>query len=279
MKFILFFTSFAIIFLTGCGNQKSSKYIPFSEISTADSLALVDQLFDSLHAEIYQDERYRVFDDMSGIIYCGAYREFYIQINSNGKRIIGDTVTKSITPHIYAYFNTNYLKNDMSNNSVLYSRISKKEIINQIKNAKEAAIEVENTHDAIQDLIDFKWNQVIEWESKYKTIRTLNINLLKEPEYSACINLDYHTKAIKEGDYFNEILLAFYRLRNERSIEHFNKSYLEVFYETLLFKRNYRCLALKTIQPISVKDLPYCKEHGFWMTNIPAPPPPMPENY
>lgn len=279
MKFTLVITSILTLLFVSCNNSKSNKYIPFSEISTEDSLALVDQLFDSLHAEIYQNERYRVFGIMPEIIYCGAYREFYLRINSNGKRIIGDTVTKSFSPHIYAYFNTNYLKNDMSNNSVLYSRISKKEIVSQIKNAKEAAIEVENTPDAMQDIIDFKWNQVIEWESKYKTIRTLNINLLKEPEYSACINLDYPKKTIKKDDYFNEILLAFYKLRNERSLEHFNKSYLEVFYETLLFKRNYRSFALKTIQPINVKDIPYCKEHDFWMTNIPAPPPPMQENY
>ena len=63
MKIVLFSINIVALFLIGCKTPKSSKHIPFSELSTEDSLAVVNQLFDSLYAEIYQDKRYSVFED------------------------------------------------------------------------------------------------------------------------------------------------------------------------------------------------------------------------
>lgn len=261
------------LLIIGCSNNRPSKYIPFNELSFEDSLAIVNQLFDSLYSEIYQDERYKVVEE-SEMIYCGAHREFRIRINTDSKIMVNGKIADNITPYIYIYYNTNYEKNDMSNNYVLYSKIDKKEIINQYISSKNAAIEVENTIGAFQEIIDFKWNQVLEWKKVYKAIRTINSDTLKQPEYSAITNIDYPKTSFNKEDVFNEMLLAFYQLRNERSLNYFKKPYIEVFYETILFKKFYRNDALKVMQPINIMDIPYCKENNFWFTNEITPPPP-----
>lgn len=270
LQYIYFFSCFTVL-LSSCNSMEDS-IISYTEINEKDSLRLTKVLFDSMKTEIYANPLYKIKkEDIEDIPICGLQRHeciFNIRINKNGDYMIRSELNGIITSRVYEFYMTNESKNDPGNNFPMYSRISLKEIEDQTRAAKQAALEVENTPGALQDIIDFKWRQVEEWETKKRVLIILGTKELAEVQHGTQIKLDYQSNTKNKNEILDSVLLAFYQMREFSSQRYFKRSYLSLFYEyseTGNKEVGEKLKAINFIHSILLIDKPYCKENGVYL--------------
>ena len=118
---------------------------------------------------------------------------FAVRANSQNQLMVRTELMSNpddISERVIDFYRTNELKNDVTNNFPMYSRISLSEIESQLAGAEAAAEEVENSPGALQDIIDFKWRQYDEWNNKKKAISLYGRAELPEIHFQAHIRVE-----------------------------------------------------------------------------------------
>ena len=99
---------------------------------------------------------------------------FPIRANSQNQLMIRTELMQNpddISDRVIDFYRTNEQSNDVTNNFPMYSRISMGEIDAALEAAIEDAEATEEIPNAMQDIIDFKWRIVDEWEKKKQALQ------------------------------------------------------------------------------------------------------------
>lgn len=155
---------------------------------------------------------------------------FPIRANSNNELMVRTELMQNpddISERVIEFYTKNEKKNDPTNDFPMYSRISMQEIESQLKAAEAAAEEVENTPGAMQDIIDFKWRQVEEWENKKKALKLYGKPELPEIHFQAHIRIEVQqaTEYALFAKIQSELEEAIYELRDRAAQDVFGESY------------------------------------------------------
>ncbi len=132
-----------------------------------------------------------------------------------------------ISERVIEWYTTNEKVNDPTNNFPMYSRITMKEIDDQIAVALQEAETVENTPDADPSIVDYKYKVVDEWEGKKRALQLYGKKQLPEIHGQAHVRVE-----VQKGTEYklfakiqSEIEEALYELRDKAAIDIFNESY------------------------------------------------------
>lgn len=156
-----------------------------------------------------------------------------IQANSQNQLMVrGRLMTNpdEISEKIVEFYRTNEKSNDVTNNFPMYSRVSLTDIEGLLNEAILAAEEVENTPGASEDIIDFKYRQVAEWEKKKKALEMYGQAKLPEISVQAHIRIDVQ-KGTEYGLFTkiqSEVEEAIFELRDDASKMIFKESYKKI---------------------------------------------------
>lgn len=156
-----------------------------------------------------------------------------IQANAQNQLMIrGELMTNpdDISERVLDFYRENEAQNDPINNFPMYSRISRAEIQAALNLAIDEAEAVEKTPDASQDIIDFKYRQVAEWEKKQSAIDLLGKNVL--PEIASQAHIRIEVQKATEYNLFatiqSEVEEAIFELRNDAALTVFKESYKQI---------------------------------------------------
>ena len=153
-----------------------------------------------------------------------------IQANSKNQLMIRGmlmTDPELISDEIVKFFRTNEKVNDPTNSYPMYSRISMSEIDALLNQAIKEAEEVENTPNAMEEIVEFKYRQVDEWEKKKNALKLYGKQKLPEISVQAHIRIDVQ-KGTEYGLFAkiqSEVEEAFFELRDAAARDIFNESY------------------------------------------------------
>lgn len=156
-----------------------------------------------------------------------------IQANSKNQLMIRGKFVRdpeTISDEIVDFFRTNEKYNDPTNAFPMYSRISMGEIDALLNQAIKEAEETENTPNAMEEIIDFKYRQVGEWEKKKNALKMYGKDKLPEISVQAHIRIDVQ-KGTEYGLFAkiqSEVEEAFFELRDEASRDIFKESYEKI---------------------------------------------------
>lgn len=131
-----------------------------------------------------------------------------------------------ISDKIVEYYRKNEKKNDVNNNFPMYSRVSMKEIEDNIRRI-EIEAEAFEAQDADQSMIDFKFSQLAEWEKKKNALKLYGANELPEIHFQANIRIEVQTQTQYSlfAKIQSEIEQAIYELRDDEAKRIFGESY------------------------------------------------------
>jgi biopolymer transport protein ExbD len=131
-----------------------------------------------------------------------------------------------ISEKIVEYYRKNEKSNDLANNFPMYSRITLREIEDNIKRIELEAENLEQ-QDADAALIDFKFNQLFEWEKKKNALKLYGSSELPEIHFQANIRVEVQTQTQYSlfAKIQTEIEQAIYELRDDESKRIFGESY------------------------------------------------------
>lgn len=155
---------------------------------------------------------------------------FAIRANSNNDLMVRAELMQNpddISERVIEFYTTNEKKNDPTNNFPMYSRISMSEIESQLRAAEAAAEEVENTPNAMQEIIDFKYRQVDEWNNKKKALKLYGKAELPEIHFQAHIRIEVQqaTEYKLFAKIQSELEEAIFVLRDKVAQDVFGESY------------------------------------------------------
>ena len=153
-----------------------------------------------------------------------------IQANSKNQLMVRGELMENpdeISDRVVEFYSTNEIKNDVTNNFPMYSRINKTQIEENIRSAEAQAEEVENTPDASPDIIDFKWKQVDEWENKKAALLLYGKSELPEIHFQAHVRIEVQKETAYElfAKIHSECREAIYELRDKAAKDIFGESY------------------------------------------------------
>ncbi len=156
-----------------------------------------------------------------------------IQANSKNQLMIRGMFMQDpelISDEIVKFYRTNEKYNDPTNSYPMYSRISMPEIDALLNQAITDAEEVENTPNAMEEIIEFKYRQVDEWRKKKDALKLYGKEKLPEISVQAHIRIDVQ-KGTKYGLFAkiqSEVEEAFFELRDDAARDIFNESYEKI---------------------------------------------------
>ncbi|MBL1279801.1 MAG: biopolymer transporter ExbD [Fluviicola sp.] len=158
---------------------------------------------------------------------------FAIQANSQNQLMVRGSLMNDpdeISERIIEFYRENEKSNNVKNDFPMYSRISMPEINALINKTTTEAEEVENTPNALPDIIDFKWRQVAEWEKKKTALEMLETDKLAEISVQAHIRIE--VQKATEYELFakiqSEVEQAISELRDDAAMKIFNESYKSI---------------------------------------------------
>lgn len=254
--------------------QEEVKDMMYDESRRNDFL---DQLLNDMHAELYASGLY---EDEPINVGCRMpiEKRFQLEIEQrgNGKIYINDDTSVNYKEAVLLFYLANYKENDLENNYPMYTTLSRAEAFKILENAKEHAQAVKQNPKADQGIINFKWHQVKEWERKTDIFELTKAKRIREPHYQTKVVLDYNQKDWGEAAIEN-ILQAYFEVRDMISKEYFEESYLKIFTRNQIEPNDLdqrKLAALHILLPIHVLDIPYAKAKGVRLYRFMPPPPP-----
>ena len=132
-----------------------------------------------------------------------------------------------ISERVVEFYTFNELKNDVTSNFPLYSRISLVEIEGRIEAALADAEAVEATPGASQDIIDFKYTILKEWKNKKRALQLYGKSELPEISSQAHVRIEVQ-KGTEYGLFSkiqSELEEAIFILRDKAAKDVFKESY------------------------------------------------------
>jgi len=158
---------------------------------------------------------------------------FKIQANTEGElRVRGEEGINpdNISELVIEFYTHNELSNNISSNYPLYSRISLPEIQGRIDASLADAEATEATPGVTDDIIDFKYNILKEWEKKKRSLQLYGKKELPEisPQAHIRIEVQSGTKYGLFSKIQSELEEAIYSLRDDAAKEVFGESYAKI---------------------------------------------------
>ncbi|MDX2362526.1 MAG: biopolymer transporter ExbD [Crocinitomicaceae bacterium] len=153
-----------------------------------------------------------------------------IQANGENQLMVRGVLVNEpddISDLVIEFYRTNEASNDPTNDFPMYSRVSMAAINAAIDVAYEDAEATQDLTNTTQDIKDFKWRIVTEWEKKQAALRLLGKNELPEIHVQAHIRIE----VMSETEYYlfakiqSELEEAIYTLRDDAAKEIFGESY------------------------------------------------------
>lgn len=138
--------------------------------------------------------------------------------------IIGDP--DKISEKIVEFYRENEKNNVVTNNFPMYSRVSIKEIEDNIRRIEIEAESLEN-QGADAAMIEFKFNQLTEWEKKRNALQLYGANELPEIHFQANIRVEVQSQTQYSlfAKIQTEIEEAIFELRDDEAKRIFGESY------------------------------------------------------
>lgn len=275
----IIFISFLLMSLVAC-NERSKKNV-YQNFSESDSTRIFKKLLKDLRSEMYGSEMYRIKkSEMNEVsdIYCGLNNNiFRISINKNHETLINDSLNNEITLRLLSYYKTNKYKN-YNFNFPFYSTITVSEINRNIKFHQKEIDKLKKIDENLEYILKVKEKEIQEWNNIKVYLKALNTNQIKQIDLTTQVLLNYPENFSNQSKLIDQILIAYYQLRNDASIHYFNKSYLSLYFEFSETKNKQiknRIEALNFLVPIKVLDIPYCEKNDiftFFTTQVLPPP-------
>lgn len=245
-----------LLFFSCQSNEKPETGPVFS---TTDSTAIVQDILDSLESEMYLQW---FMDTTTGALVCYNSPDFhpalFVKVDKQGKIMINDVLNPgNISDLVLRFYSANYYKNDITNNTPLYSRISKQYVIEQISDAENEFLSLINTPNVPPDLLLYKQKAIDELKDKLDLFRILSIDTLKEPHYTAGVKFDCPEDFKKRNQVLDSILLGFYKIRELDGQEYFSESYAKIFWKATKYKDPIalkKLRAFKILHPVNILD-------------------------
>jgi biopolymer transport protein ExbD len=131
-----------------------------------------------------------------------------------------------ISEKIVEFYSKNEKVNDLTNNFPMYSRVSKSVINTNIRQIEYEAEQLE-AQGASAEMIDFKYNQLAEWEKKATALKLYGANELPEIHFQANIRVEVQDATSYElfAKIQTEIEEGIYELRNDEAMRLFGEPY------------------------------------------------------
>ena len=155
---------------------------------------------------------------------------FAIRANSKNQLMVRTELMQDpddISERVVEFYTTNENKNILTNNFPMYSRISMPEIESALTAAILDAEEVENTPNAMSEIIEFKWRIVDEWNKKKRSLQLYGKKEL--PEIHAQAHIRIEVQIATEYQLFakiqSELEEAIFELRDKAAKDAFNEAY------------------------------------------------------
>lgn len=155
---------------------------------------------------------------------------FAIRANSKNQLMVRTELMQDpddISERVIEFYTTNENKNILTNNFPMYSRISMTEIESALTAAIQDAEEVENTPNAMSEIIEFKWRIVDEWNKKKRSLQLYGKKEL--PEIHAQAHIRIEVQIATEYELFakiqSELEEAIFELRDKAAKDAFNETY------------------------------------------------------
>ena len=155
---------------------------------------------------------------------------FAIRANSKNQLMVRTELMQDpddISERVIEFYTTNENKNTLTNNFPMYSRISMAEIESALTAAIQDAEEVENTPNAMSEIIEFKWRIVDEWNKKKRSLQLYGKKEL--PEIHAQAHIRIEVQIATEYELFakiqSELEEAIFELRDKAAKDAFNETY------------------------------------------------------
>lgn len=273
MKQLLFIV-IPLLFV-GCQSNDSANYLP--TFNQSDSTAIVKTILDSMQVE-FNNQWFMTEEKFQST--CSMPPSFSpsVSIKINGKELIlcsGQFSPKSISDSILQFYSINIVKNDLTSNAPLYNWLSKKEILEHIVMIEDEIIRMETLRDYSKDILEYRKDELIEWEGKLKILNTLKVDKIPQPEYDTGITLDYPKDCKINGQLMDTIFIGFYKVRELDAQHYFKESYAKLFWKATTQSDTLsmdKIDAIKMLHPINLIDFPKCKSCLYSI------PPPLPPN-
>jgi len=261
MKYLIFLLTFLLF---NCTSKNTNNTTTLFVKNQKDSLIILNAIFADMNIENLSKMPKSNYHFSCSL----APRDeniLKISTDSMGKVLIDSFHNNNgIYNSVIQFYTVNRYNKNANYNYPFFSRMSKKEIRNKVFEVKKELIEIQNIENVNIDIVLYKKRKVNEWNNKLRAITVLKKDTLIEPSYSAYVKLEQD--ALYNPRLNNIVYKAYYHLRNELSIKHFNESYFR------LFKRNAqkpnlidseRLKALKLLQPIVFYDIEELKRKGL----------------
>ena len=229
VKSVFFFFGISLLFGCNSSSNKTTDNRGFENMSEADSLKVVSELFDAMEDEIYS--RYLTVDQDTNLVeYTGCGRpNILIRVNSLNQTMVNDEIGAPITERIIEFYSANMKKNDVTNIFPMYTHNRLKDVEHGLQEATRDAEEFEIKDSVATEVKEFKRTIVEEWRKKKKVFKTLGIESLPEVHAQAHIRIEYTRNTAPRPEIVDSVILAIYTLRDRRAQEYLNESYIEIY--------------------------------------------------
>lgn len=250
-------TFLSIIFCT-CQVPKSE--ISSNIIPSADSIALLNEIVQSMKVDIFENTFIITNIDTTYIVrenVCFTPRpHFIINTNDRNQWMIKNEIDAPLIPRLIEYFTKNKQQNDLNNDAPMYVRFDEKEIMDQINREKSELKEAMENKRSKNEIALIEKN-LLEWEQRLKALNTLGIKQLPLIKSTLVSIKGTRNSKVDSNNVLDSVLVGFYFLRDLVAREYFNESYLSIYKKYKLYRlpHSYNQLeALKILYPLLVVD-------------------------
>lgn len=156
-----------------------------------------------------------------------------VKANSRNQLMVRNEIIQNpdeISEKVVEFYRKNEKKNDPTNNYPMYSRVSMQTINDNIARIEAEVEDLESQPDVAPEIIDFKYNQLGEWEKKKRSLQLYGGRELPEIHFQANIRIEVQIATDYElfAKIQTEIEEAIFELRDDESKRIFGESYATI---------------------------------------------------
>lgn len=269
-----FFILLIAFVLLGCDSKNDLPKEP--AFTSADSTAMVKVIMDSLRSE-YEHQTYMEVDKIThtcGYGYLSGYLS--VRVNKVNSVMVNDEIDEidhgNITKSVVEFYYKNMYDNDLQSYQALYTRLTKREIVDEINNLKDE-IKLLRKENGMPEIIIYKVEHLKEWQEKLNILALSGQNTLREPSTRAGISFSYQNELVNQN-ILDSLLLGYYKLREIDASDYFKESYAKICWKAIKLGdtiANKKMEAFKILHPVNLIDE---KKYRRLFPPIPPPFPP-----
>ncbi|MCJ8289487.1 MAG: hypothetical protein HRT58_07460 [Crocinitomicaceae bacterium] len=239
----LLFIPFIAMLMFSCESDSKKVDPLFYQISVADSTRCMNEIFGKIRSDAQEDQRRYDYFVKKAMWGCGLWSlgGIEIEIDDAGKVMIDNLDSLNVTECIVGYFlfNRNLTEEETAVASMdpnhpgfnfpFYNNFGLEEIQRRIKKTQNQADDIMSVDGADSVLVEYYASKVDEWKLKLIAFELLDGKTFDQISPQARVRV-YHQKVSKlSKKVLNEIVLAFYQVRNYECMRYFNETYLSLY--------------------------------------------------